>query len=166
MLPADGFTMYHAMPARCGPLSGLSAVSSAPHSLPLAYMTCCIRVSFESGLATTSAPCAWAVAPTSSLQQPNWPLKSWVVSSFRQCPCGTVVSGAAPEPGCCCFGGTPYWPTVRILLLRLTAGVAVFSDAVFDSVHTTSWLEVRVPAAPETGFCASSAAFELSMYSV
>ena len=81
-------------------------------------------------------------------------------------PCGTSVVGAVPEPGCCCFGGTPYWPTVRILLLRLTAGLAVFSDAVFVSVHTMSWLEVRVPAAPETGFCASSAAFELRKYSV
>src|ERR687887_301026 len=119
--------MYHAMPARCGPASGLSAVSSAPQSLPLA---------------------------------------SRVVESFRQWPCGTSVDGGVPEPGCCCFGGTPYWPTVRILLLRLTAGLAVFSDAVFVSVHTMSWLEVRVPAAPETGFCASSAAFELRKYSV
>src|SRR5256885_5996660 len=157
--------MYHAMPARCGPASGLSAVSSAPHSLPFAYMTCCIRVSFESGLATTSAPAAWAVAPTSSLQQPNWPLKSWVVSSFRQWPCGTVVVGRVPEPGCCCFGGTPYWPTVRILLLRLTAPV-VLRDAVFVSDHTMSWVDVRVPAAPETGCCASSAALELKKYSV
>ena len=31
------------------PPSGLSAVSSAPHSLPFAYVTCCMRVSFESG---------------------------------------------------------------------------------------------------------------------
>jgi len=76
--------MYHAMPARCGPPFGFSAVSSAPQSLPFAYITCCIRVSFESGLATTSAPAAWAVAPTSSFQQPVWPLKSRVVSSFKQ----------------------------------------------------------------------------------
>src|SRR5437763_14376238 len=124
-----------------------------------------MRVSFESGLATTSAPAACAVGVTSSFQQPT-PAIVAVVSSFRQWPCGTVVSGAVPEPGCCCFGGTPYWPTVRILLLIPRAGVAVFSDAVFDSVHTMSWLEVRVPAAPETGFCASSAAFELRKYSV
>src|SRR5438270_900636 len=56
MLPADGLTMYHATPARCGPASGLSAVSSAPHSLPLAYITCCMRVSFESGREMTSVP--------------------------------------------------------------------------------------------------------------
>src|SRR5262252_9490788 len=123
--------MYHAMPARCAPPLGFSAVSSAPQSLPLAYITCCIRVSFESGLETTSGPpLAWAVGPTSSFQQPVWPVNSRVVSLFRQFPWGTDVSGAVPEPGCCCFGGTPYWPTVRILLLRLTAGLAVFSDAV------------------------------------
>src|SRR5215471_823980 len=158
--------MYHAMPARCGPLSGFSAVSSAPQSLPLAYITCCIRVSLESGLVTTAGPDAWAVAPTSSFQQPLWPVNSRVVSSFRQNPWGTSVPGAVPVPGCCCFGGTPYWPTVKILLLRLTAGLAVFSDAVFVSDHTTSWLEVRLPAWPVTGFCASSAALELRKYSV
>src|SRR5215469_7900288 len=130
--------MYHAMPARCGPPSGFSAVSSAPHSLPLAYVTCCIRVSFESGLATTSARLAWAAAETSSFQQPAWPVKSTVVSSFRQKPWGAVASGALPEPGWCCFGGTPYWPTVRIVLLRLTAGLAVLSEAVLVSDHTMS----------------------------
>src|SRR5438128_3517442 len=151
------------MPARSGPPSGLSAVSSAPHTLPLAYITCCMRVSFESGLEMTSL-CAGS-PPKSRRQQPVWPLKSRVVVSLMQWPCGTSVVGAVPEPGCCCLGGTPYWPTVRILLLGLTAGTP-FSDAVFVSVHTMSWLEVRVPAAPETGFCASSAAFELRKYSV
>ena len=53
-LAGDGLTMYHAMPARCGPPSGLIAVSSAPHSLPFANITCCMRVSFESGLEMTS----------------------------------------------------------------------------------------------------------------
>src|SRR2546423_3563598 len=124
-----------------------------------------MRVSFESGLATTSAPAACAVGVTSSFQQPT-PAIVAVVVSFRQWPCGTVVSGAVPEPGCCAFGGTPYWPTVRILLLRLTAGLAVFSDAVLANVHAISWFDVRVPAVPATGFCASSAAFELRKYSV
>src|SRR5258705_2285414 len=164
-LGVAGFTMYHATPARCGPPSGFSAVSSAPHSLPFAYTTCCIRVSFESGLAATSAPFAWAAALTSSFQQPV-PAMVGVVSSFRQNPWGMAVPGAVPEPGCCCFGGTPYRPTVRILLLRLTAGFAVFSDAVFSRVHTMSWLEVRLPAAPEPGCCVSSAAFALRKYFV
>src|SRR5438874_6242557 len=167
MLPADGLTMYHAIPARCGPASGLSAVSSAPHSLPLAYITCCMRVSFESGLEMTSL-CAGS-PPNRSRQQPM-PAIVVVVVSLMQSPCAAsgvvVLSASVPEPGCCCFGGTPYWPTVRILLLIPTAGLAVFSDAVFESVHTMSWFDVRVPAVPETGFCASSAAFELRRYSV
>jgi len=69
-----------------------NAVSSAPHSLPFAYTTCCIRVSFESGLAATSAPFAWAAALTSSFQQPV-PAMVGVVSSFRQNPWGMAVPG-------------------------------------------------------------------------
>src|SRR5205823_14833253 len=165
-----GLRMYHAIPARSGLESKLTAVSSAPQSLPLAYITCCIRVSFESGLAITSVPAAWAVAPTSNFQHPVWPLKSSVVSSFKQSPCATsgvvALSAVVPDPGCTCFGGTPYWLTVTRLLLKLSAGDAVLSDDVFVSVQATIWVEVRVPALPETGFCASSAAFELKKYSV
>src|SRR5438132_4566946 len=156
--------MYHAMPARCAPPSGLTAVSSAPQTLPFAYMTCCIRVSFESGREMTSEPRACAEAPTSNFQHPV-PAMVTVVSSFRQWPCGTSTPGAVPEPGCCCFGGTPYWPTPRMLLLRLSAGTE-FSDEVFVSVQRMIWFELRVPASPLTGFCASSAAFELRKYSV
>src|SRR5881392_1442807 len=143
MLPADGLTMYHAMPARCGPLSGLSAVSSAPQSLPFAYITCCMRVSFESGLAITSVPAACAAGPTSSFQHPIWPLKISVVVSFKQSPCATsgvvALSAVVPDPGCTCFGGTPYWLTVTRLLLKLSAGDAVLSDDVFVSVQATIW---------------------------
>src|ERR671935_3161449 len=169
--PAFGFTMYQAIPARCAPPSGLMAVSRAPQSFPFAYITCCIRVSFESGLATTSVrtipvmALMWAAAETSSFQQPNCPLNNSVVSSFRQWPWGTLVSGAVPEPGWCCFGGTPYWPTVSTLFVRLSAGTP-FSEAVLVNDQTMSWSEVRVPATPETGFCASSAAFELRKFSV
>ena len=76
------------------------------------------------------------------------------------------MPGAVPEPGCCCFGGTPYWPTGRTWFDRLTAGDAEFSDEVLVIVHTTSCFDVRVPAVPEIGFCVSSAAFELMKYSV
>src|SRR6266540_3881402 len=163
MFPDAGLTMYQAIPARLPVLSGLIAVSSAPHSLPFAYITCCIRVSFESGREMTSS-CAGS-ATNSSRQQPT-PAMVTVVVSLMQCPCGTSVPGAEPEPGCCCFGGTPYWPTLSTLLLRLSAGLAVFSEAVFVSVQTMSCSDVRVPAEPETGFWASSAAFELRKYSV
>src|SRR5207248_6770353 len=163
-----GLRMYHAIPARSGLESKLTPVSSAPQSLPLAYITCCIRVSFESGLAITSVPAACAVEDTSSRQQPV-PAIVTVVSSFRQSPCATsgvvTLSAVVPEPGCTCFGGTPYWLTVTRLLLKLSAG-DVLSEDVFVSVHATMCVEVRVPALPETGFCASSAAFELRKYSV
>ena len=46
--------MNQAMPARLPDPLGVMAVSSDPHSLPLANVTCCMRVSFESGLAMTS----------------------------------------------------------------------------------------------------------------
>ena len=81
MLPADGLTMYHAMPARCGPASGLSAVSSAPQSLPLAYITCCMRVSFESGLEMTSLCAGWP--PNRSRQQPTPAIVTVVVSLMQ-----------------------------------------------------------------------------------
>src|SRR5512141_827909 len=99
-----GLTMNHSMPARCGPLSGLRAVSRAPHSLPLAYMTCCMRESFESGLEMTSS-CAGAGGLKSRCQQPV-PAMVGVVVSLMQKPCGAAVVGGVPEPGCCCLGGT------------------------------------------------------------
>src|SRR5438876_6223042 len=143
MLPADGLTVYQAMPARCGPPSGLSAVSSAPHSLPFAYMTCCMRVSFESGREMTSL-CAGS--PTKRRrQQPVLPLDSNVLVSLMQSPCATFgvvfLSASVPEPGCCCFGGTPYCPTVSTLLLRLRAAT-LFRDDVFVNVQATIWFHV------------------------
>src|SRR5438270_12732531 len=98
--------MNQAMPARCARPSGLTAVSSAPHNLPLAYITCCMRVSFESGLETTSL-CAGST-PNKSRQQPTAPLNNSVVVSLIQYPCGVLVVGGVPEPGWCCLGGIAY----------------------------------------------------------
>ena len=42
----------------------------------------------------------------------------------------------------------------------------MFSEAVFVSVQTINWFDVRVPAEPVTGFCASSPALELIKHSV
>ncbi len=123
-----------------------------------------MRVSLESGREMTSL-CAGS-PPNSKRQQPVRPLNSRVVVSLIQKPCGVSVVASVPEPGCCCFGGTPYWFTLSTWLLRLSAGVLVFSEDVFVSAHTTSWFEVRLPAEPETGCVASSAAFELRKYSV
>src|SRR5438874_13690937 len=89
----SGLTMYHATPARFPPVI-VTAVSSAPHTLPFAYMTCCMRVSFESSLDTTSLP----GAPTRRRQQPT-PAIVEVVVSLMQRPCGVAVVGATPDPG-------------------------------------------------------------------
>src|SRR6266704_6258476 len=128
--------MNQAMPARCAPPSGLIAVSSEPHKLPFAYITCCMRVSFESGLEITSL-CAGST-PNKSRQQPT-PAMVTVVVSLIQNPCGVLVVGAVPEPGCCCLGGTAYWFTPSTLLLRLREGEALFSEEVSTSVQTISW---------------------------
>src|SRR5438876_9855939 len=146
--------MNHAMPARLT-LSTVSAVSRAPHSLPLAYITCCMRVSLESGREMTSL-CAGG-RPNRRRQQPV-PAIVTVVMSLMQSPSGVSIVASVPEPGCFCFGGTPYWFDESTLLLRVSAGVLLFSDEVFVSAHTMSWLEVWLPPAPATGFVASSAA--------
>src|SRR5215470_14518568 len=112
--------MNQAMPARCVPPSGLTAVSSDPHNLPFAYITCCMRVSFESGFEITSS-CAGSL-PNKSRQQPTAPLNSCVVVSLIQCPCGVLVVGGVPEPGCCCLGGIAYCSTPSTVLLRLMEG--------------------------------------------
>ena len=62
--------------------------------------------------------------------------------SLMQKPWGTSVPGAVPEPGCCCFGGTPYCSLAMTLFVSVSAGVAVLSEAVLPSVQATSWLDV------------------------
>src|SRR5262245_22762516 len=102
--------MNHAMPARCGPPSGFNAVPSVPHSLPFAYITCCIRVSFESGLEITSL-CAGSGGLNNRRQQPT-PDMVGVVVSLMHAPCATsgvvFLFAIVPEPGCFCFGGVAY----------------------------------------------------------
>src|SRR6266581_1936351 len=145
-LPAFGLTMNQATPARCAPPSGLIAVSSAPHNLPFAYITCCMRVSFESGVEITSL-CAGSL-PNKSRQQPTAPLNSGVVVSLIQYPCGVSTVAGVPEPGCCCLGGIAYWFTPSTLLLRLMEGEALFSEEVLANVQTISWDDVWVPPKP------------------
>ena len=107
----------------------------------------------------------WENGPTRSFQQPDCPLNSNVVSSLRQCPCGTVTSGALPDPIWAAFGGRAYWFTANNLSLRWRSGTP-FSDEVFVSVHTTICSEVWSPPVPAFGWVASSAALELMKYSV
>ena len=69
-------------------------------------------------------------------------LPNYEVKALPATPHQLSVVGAVPQPGCFCFGGIPYWFTLSTLLLRLSAGVPVFSEDVFVSAHTTNWLEV------------------------
>src|SRR5260370_23238762 len=103
-----------------------------------------MRVSLESGREMTSL-CAGS-PQNSKRQQPVRPLNSRVVVSLIQKPCGVSVVASVPEPGCCCFGGTPYWFTLSTWLLRLTARVLLFSEDGFVHAPTTRWVRVRVPA--------------------
>src|SRR5205823_10222181 len=103
--------------------------------LPFAYITCCMRVSFESGLEMTSL-CA-GCPPNRRRQQPT-PAIVAVVVSLMQKPCAVDVLASVPDPGCCCFGGIAYWLTPTILLLRPSDGLAVSRDDVLPSVQTTT----------------------------
>src|SRR6266849_2724563 len=105
--PSDdsGLTMNQAMPALLLPPT-VRAVSREPHNLPLANVTCCMRVSLESGREMTSV---WAgSAPNRNFQHPFWPLNSTVVVSLMQKPCGVSLVASAPEPGWIDFGGIAY----------------------------------------------------------
>ncbi len=83
------------MPARFSLLT-VTALSSAPHNLPFANVTCCIRVSFESGVEITSL---WAGSAVSNSLQHPVPRIVGVVVSLVQNPIGTVVVGGEPDPG-------------------------------------------------------------------
>src|SRR6266576_4102166 len=137
----SGLTMNQATPALlfAGMLSKLTAVSSAPQTLPFAYITCCMRVSFESSFEITSL---WAGSPTKTSRQQPVPARVAVVVSFMQCPCGVSVPGAVPEPGWLALGGSAYWPTLSTLFERLTDGVVESSDDVLVRAQRTIWLEV------------------------
>src|SRR2546427_4832400 len=134
----SGLTTYQATPARFSPPT-VTAVSRAPQILPFAYMTCCMRVSFESGLEIFSS-CAGREAKK-SLQQPL-PAMVLVFVSLMQKPCGVCVSGRVPEPGCLNRGGIAYWLTARTLFERVSVGVAALSDDVFVNDHATIWRDV------------------------
>src|SRR5437773_4913801 len=131
--------MYHAMPAFALP-STVTAVSSAPYSMPLAYVTCCIRVSLLSSVDSTSGANG-SGAPSRSVEQGT---------SLRHCP-----SGNGPA-----FwllgGGGAYAPTPTRVSCSLRSGLAVSSELVLVRLQVAMLVEVVPPGTPE----ASSAALE------
>src|SRR5690349_7863452 len=146
--------MKYSMPERLR--SSVSAVSSAPHSFPFAYHTCCIRLSFESSV--PSDWCGGAGGRRRICQQPG-PKGVGSVRSFRQ-----SASGVDPAFWLA-RAGTPYSPTFSTLLCSCRSGSAESSEDVLVSDHTTSSSDVRGPVQP-VGHVASSVAFELRKYSV
>ncbi len=112
-----GLTMNHSMPALVEP-ARLNPVSRAPHSFPLAKVTCIIRLSPESGVEITSL-CAGS-ATNKNCQHPG-PNGVGMVVSLMHWP-----SGKSPA-----FwfdlGGTLYDPTGRVVCDSERAGVAVIA---------------------------------------
>src|ERR1700730_18118714 len=120
----SGRTMYQPMPALVAPPT-VTAVSSAPYNWPLAYVTCCIRVSLLSSSAATSG-LNGSGPPTTTAAQ---------ASSLRHCASGT-------EPGFwLAAGGNEYVFTRTRLSFNRRSGRDVLSDSVLVRLHVTMLLE-------------------------
>src|SRR5437763_16067685 len=102
--------MYHALPEAVLPSPKRSPVSSAPQSLPFAYITCCMRLSFDGSRA--SAAVNPAAAPTSGRH----------VASLIHVARGTSPAFCGTEPG------TPYVAASTSELVSCTAGTAESSE--------------------------------------
>src|SRR5438874_12782475 len=127
----------------------LTAVSRAPHSLPAAKTTCCMRVSL------LSSAYSWLGANGSAKPLRKVPQ----ALLFRQ-----SARGVAPT-FCSERAGTTQKPTVSTLWASVIDGFLLPSELVFVSDHTSSWCELLGPTATPLP-CASSAALELRKYSV
>src|SRR5919108_4981174 len=97
--PECGFSTKYATPALVDPFT-VTAVSSAPQSLPFAYTTCCMRESLLGSLDSTFAN--GPVPPVSSRQQPFSVGVTCSKASARQSRRGTSPAFWSDE------GGTAY----------------------------------------------------------
>src|SRR5437016_681348 len=122
--------------------------------IPLAKVTCCIRVS----LVSMACPSTWLCAgstPTASRQHPDRVAVTGSVVSLRQ-----SASGLAPG-FCGALGGMAYRPTRTTALLILMLGCGELSELVLVRAQTIRSVDVPLIAA-----FTSSAAFELKKNSV
>src|SRR5690349_16947402 len=113
------------MPARdCPPT--LTAVSSAPQSLPLAYMTCCMRESLELSwpLGGPKVALLWVPMPATVVLQ----VGKMTVSAMHW-PSGRLPAGWFAR------GGTAYWSTAIVDTETPTDGDELLSDDVLLIVH-------------------------------
>src|SRR5205085_5113539 len=122
----------NAMPALTTPPTD-AAVSSAPQSLPLAKVTCCMRVSFVSRRAALKL----RTAPE-PMMRPQRVRVGVPVSAMQS------RSGRLPAFWSAFGTGPPYCSTATVLVLRTRSGLALSIDRVFDTVQTTRSLEVKV----------------------
>src|SRR5580700_1960895 len=114
------------MPARSWPPT-FTAVSRAPHTLPLAYATCCMRESlaFRLPFGGPKVVLSWLPTPATVVLQ----LVRITVSAMHS------DSGRSPA-GCFASGGTAYVSTASPDMPSAGAGEAEFSEDVFVIVHS------------------------------
>src|SRR5947209_6125954 len=124
----SGLTMYHATPAvLCGAgVLKLTAVSSAPHTLPFAYITCCMRVSFESSRETTSAPRAAWIASSAAFELRKYSVPP-ASSAYDVVP--GDCAGHNVNPGCLMLGVSPVITLTEANVSRWVAFTLAAPDA-------------------------------------
>src|SRR6266403_2419394 len=120
------------MPARFWPPT-FTAVSRAPHTEPLAYVTCCMRESlaFKPPFAGPKVALLWLPTPATVVLQ----LGRIIVSAMH------CESGRLPA-GCFARGGTAYVSTASVDRPSVGAGEAELSEDVFNIVHSRMLLLV------------------------
>src|SRR6476661_3573281 len=120
------------MPARSWPPT-FTAVSRAPHNLPLANATCCMRESlaFRLPLGGPKVALLWLLMPATVVLQ----LGRITVSAMH------CESGRLPA-GCVARGGTAYVSTATVDTFSVGAGEVVLSEEVFNMLHTRMLLLV------------------------
>src|SRR5947207_5654332 len=119
-----GLTANQTMPAFGSP-SMTTPVAAAPHSVPLAYHVCCMRVSFASGCDSTSGCHEGGNTAGTAKKRAQHPMPPPNrVLSFRHSP-----SGISPVFWFA-LGGSTYVGLLIVRLVHSSAGVAVSSDAV------------------------------------
>src|SRR5437660_4553724 len=120
------------MPARFWPPM-FTAVSRAPHTMPLAYATCCIRESlaFRPPFGGPNVALSWLPTPATVVLQ----LGRITVSAMH------CDSGRSPA-ACFARGGTAYVSTASVDKPSVGAGEAELSEDVFNIVHSRMLLLV------------------------
>src|SRR5437016_14176492 len=127
------------MPARFWPPT-FTAVSSAPHTVPLAYATCCMRESlaFRLPFGGPKVVLSWLPTPATVVLQ-----LGRITVSAMHCDSGRLSAG------CFARGGTAYVSTASVDRPSVGAGEGELSEDVFNIVHSRMLLLVPESENPE-----------------